>query len=83
MEKKPKREEINQEALEKFGRRLREIRKESGLKTAEEAALKFGIQRAQYARYESGKSNFNYLTLIELLNKMEIPLSEFFSKGFD
>lgn len=83
MENIPKREELNREALEKFGKRLREFRKAKGLKTAEAAALKFGIQRAQYARYESGKANFNYLTLIELLNTMEIPISEFFSEGFD
>lgn len=83
MENIPKREEINQLALERFGRRLREIRKEKGFKTAEAAAYKFGIQRAQYTRYESGKSNLNYLTMIEVLNKMEIPISEFFAEGFD
>lgn len=83
MEKKPKREEINQEALKKFGARLRELRKAKGYKTAEAAANKLYIQRAQYTRYESGKANFNYLTMIEVLNKMEIPISEFFSEGFD
>lgn len=83
MENIPKREEINKLALEKFGKRLREIRKQRGYKTAEDAAYQFGIQRAQYTRYESGKANFNYLTMIEVLNKMEIPISEFFSEGFD
>lgn len=83
MENKPKRELINQAALEQLGNRLRQVRKEKGFKTAEAAALKFEIQRAQYTRYESGKSNLNYLTLVEVLNKLEIPISEFFSIGFD
>ncbi len=83
MENKPKREEINQEALERFGKRLREIRKAKGYKTAEAAAYKLEIQRAQYTRYESGKSNLNYLTMIEVLNKLDIPISEFFAQGFD
>ena len=83
MEKQPKREINNADALLKFGMRLRSLRKAKGYTTAEKAADKFEIQRSQYTRYESGTANFNYLTLIEILNKMKIPLSEFFSEGFD
>jgi transcriptional regulator with XRE-family HTH domain len=83
MEKQPQRETFNTDELEKLGKRLREIRKEKGYKTAEDAANKLDIQRSQYTRYESGKSNLNYLTLVEVLHKMDIPISEFFSKGFD
>lgn len=83
MEKQPQRETFNTEELEKLGKRLREVRKAKGYKTAEDAANKLEIQRSQYTRYESGKSNLNYLTLVEVLYKMNIPISEFFSEGFD
>lgn len=68
--------------LKKLGIRLRELRKEKGYKTAEEAAQYLDIQRAQYTRYEAG-SNITYLKLIEILKKLKIPISEFFSNGFD
>ena len=83
MEKIPQRETFNTEALQKLGKRLRQYRKEKGYTTAEEAANKLEIQRSQYTRYESGTSNINYLTLMEVIHKMEIPVSEFFSEGFD
>lgn len=83
MEKIPQRETFNTEVLQKLGKRLRQYRKEKGYTTAEEAANKLEIQRSQYTRYESGTSNINYLTLMEVLHKMEIPVSEFFSEGFD
>lgn len=70
-----------QELLDKFGRRLRYFRKQK-YSTAEEAAFFYNFQRAQYSRYESGH-NLNYLTLIKLLEKMEIPVSVFFAEGFD
>lgn len=83
MKKIPQREVFNADVLEKFGKRLRHFRKEKGHLTAEIAANKLEIQRSQYTRYESGKSNINYLTMMEILYKMEIPVSEFFSEGFD
>ena len=83
MGKIPQRETFNAEALNKLGKRLRQYRKEKGYNTAEDAANKLEIQRSQYTRYESGTSNINYLTLMEILQKMEIPISEFFSEGFD
>lgn len=68
--------------LKKLGSRLRYFRKLKGYKTSEAAALKMEIQRAQYARYEAGQ-NLRYLSLVEVLDKLEVPLSEFFSEGFD
>lgn len=72
----------NEISLKKLGSRLRQLRKLKGYKTAEDAAGAFEMQRAQYTRYEAG-SNLTYLTLIELLEKMNISLKEFFSEGFD
>lgn len=70
-----------QEFLDKLGCRLRHFRQEK-YGTAEEGAFHYKIQRSQYTRYESGH-NLNYLTLVKILAKMEIPLSEFFEEGFD
>lgn len=78
----PEREIKNDQALKKLGARLRELRKQKGFTTAEAAANYYEIQRSQYARYEAGH-NLYYLTLVEILDKMGISLSEFFREGFD
>lgn len=78
-----KKKAVGKNSLKNLGQRLKELRKLYGYKTAEEFALKLNIQRSQYTRYESGTSNINYLTLIEILNKMEIPIKDFFSEGFE
>ena len=73
----------NQEVLKKLGARLRYFRINKNLgKTAEIAANNLDIQRSQYARYESG-NNLNFLTLVEILDKMDVSITEFFSEGFD
>lgn len=82
MDKEPANLIRNNQALKKLGARLREIRIDKGHKSAEAAALEFKVNRVQYARYEAGK-NIEYLTLVDLLEKMDISVSEFFSKGFD
>lgn len=82
MDKVPANLVKNNEALKKLGARLREIRIERGYKSAEAAALKFEVNRVQYARYEAGR-NIEYLTLVDLLERMGVSVSEFFSKGFD
>lgn len=82
MNKEPANLIRNKEALKKLGNRLREIRISQGHKSAEAAANKYEVNRVQYARYEAGK-NIEYLTLVDLLSKMEVPIQEFFSKGFD
>ena len=68
--------------LKLLGKRLRHFRKLKGHKTAEAAANKINVQRAQYARYEAGQ-NLTYLTLVDVLDKLEVSLSDFFSEGFD
>lgn len=82
MEKEPEILIKNKEALKKLGNRLKEIRLSKGYKSAEAGALDFNVNRVQYARYEAGK-NIEYLTLIDLLSKMDISVTDFFSKGFD
>ena len=72
----------DKETLKKLGDRLKEIRKSQGHKSSEAGAGVYGVNRVQYSRYEAGR-NIEYLTLIDLINNMGIPVSEFFSKGFD
>jgi hypothetical protein len=72
----------NKANLKKLGNRLKEIRISLGYKSAEAAAFHFEINRVQYARYEAGK-NIEYLTLVDLIAKMGMTISEFFSEGFD
>lgn len=74
--------DFEKEELKKLGARIRSLRKQLGYKTAESAANEFGIQRSQYTRYEAG-TNLNYVTLVLLLQKMEISVREFFSEGFE
>lgn len=83
MEKLLRRELRNKEMLLKLGVRLRHFRKLRGYKTAGLAANKIEVQRSQYSRYEAGTTSISFLTLVDILDKMEIPISEFFSEGFD
>lgn len=83
MEKSPSTMDIEKIELKKLGARIRSLRKELGIKTAEEAAHQFGLQRSQYTKYESGSGNMTYLSLVSLLQKMGISLKDFFSEGFE
>jgi transcriptional regulator with XRE-family HTH domain len=82
MNKEPANLVKHNEALKKLGTRLKEIRISKGYKSAEAAALELKVNRVQYARYEAGK-NIEYLTLFDLLEKMGVSVTEFFSTGFD
>ncbi|MBX2976623.1 MAG: helix-turn-helix transcriptional regulator [Ignavibacteriaceae bacterium] len=75
--------DIEKIELQKLGARIRSLRKELGIKTAEEAAFKYGLQRSQYSKYEAGSGNITYLSLVSLLQKMGISLKDFFSEGFE
>lgn len=83
MEETPSTIDIEKIELKKLGSRIRSIRKELGIKTAEEAAHQFGLQRSQYSKYESGSGNMTYLSLVTLLQKMGVSLKDFFSEGFE
>lgn len=82
MQKKPSKTIFEEAELNKLGSRIRKIRKAQGHTTAEKAAIEYGLQRSQYTRYEAG-ANLTYVSLVSLLKKMNVSITEFFSEGFD
>ncbi|MCC8407740.1 helix-turn-helix transcriptional regulator [Mucilaginibacter sp. UR6-1] len=68
--------------LEKLAKRIKELRIEKGFSNYEHFAYESGISRTQYGKYEIG-DNLKFLTLMKVLKTLDIPVSEFFAKGFD
>ena len=64
--------------LEKIGERLKEIRKQQGYDNYEKFAYENDIPRAQYGRYERGKSDLRLSSLLKILNAFDMSLEEFF-----
>lgn len=67
----------HQELMKEIGRRLKELRKTHGLSYIE-FAEQIGISRNSYNQLELGISNFQFLTLLMVLNHHRIELSDFF-----
>lgn len=66
--------------LEKIGDRLKEIRKQKGYDNYEKFAYEHDIPRAQYGRYERGKSDLRLSSLLKILNAFDMTLEEFFKE---
>ncbi|MFD2164525.1 helix-turn-helix domain-containing protein [Paradesertivirga mongoliensis] len=86
MEKKeihPENTEVEpKEELKKIGERLRKIRKEKGYSSPDKFAYEHGINRSQYGKYEAGSEDLRISSLIKVLNKLGVTLSEFFSDKY-
>lgn len=74
---------VNDKALKKIGSRLKSLRKAKGYSNPDKFAYENDLNRSQYGKYESGNTNLTIGTLINILNKLEIGLSEFFNEEFD
>ena len=70
-----------EERLKKIGAKLRRIRLERGYTSYESFAWDHELPRMQYWRMENGK-NFTFVSLIKILDALEMPLSEFFDEEF-
>ena len=68
--------------LQKFGKRIKQLRIKKGYSNYEHFAYDHHISRAQYGRYENGQ-DLRYSTLIKIISAFEISVSEFFAEGFD
>ena len=68
--------------LKNLGKRLRALRKARGYTSSDKFAFSNEINRVQYLRYENG-ANISFLTLVKILEALDISLKEFFSEGFD
>lgn len=62
-----------------LGGKLKELRLNMGL-TQEELAAKLGLSRVNYTRYENGKVNPDYETIIKLADFYEVSLDELFDR---
>jgi transcriptional regulator with XRE-family HTH domain len=66
-----------EEALQKVGDRLKELRIEKGFSSYEDFAYSIEISRSQIGRYERGR-DLRLSTLITITNALEISLEDFF-----
>jgi len=69
--------------LKQLGQRLKEFRMVKGYSNHETFADDLDMTRSQYWEYENGKKNITVYNLKKIIDKLEIRLDEFFSKGFD
>lgn len=71
------------EDVKKIGSRLRAIRKNLGFGNSDDFANKYGLNRSQYGKYESGSEDLRISSLIKVLSKINMSLSEFFNEDYD
>ena len=67
--------------LNKFGKRLQELRKVKGHASQEIFAYEHGFNRARYNKWEKGE-DIKLSNLERICEALEVTLEEFFSKGF-
>lgn len=60
-----------------LGRRIRALRIAKGYKSAEKFALDYNLSRVHYGRWEAGKKNITYKSLLVLARAHGMTLSEF------
>ncbi len=63
---------------EKIGKRIRELRKETGL-SQEKFAAKIGMDRTYYASVELGKRNISIINLEKIAQGLNISLYDMFN----
>ncbi|MCR5053008.1 MAG: helix-turn-helix domain-containing protein [Streptococcus sp.] len=61
-----------------FGKRIKELRKQTGL-SQEKFALKIGMDRTYYASIESGKRNVSLKNIEKIADGFEISISQLFT----
>jgi len=64
--------------LNKIGERMKELRKLQGFKNYEMFAYQKELPRAQYGKYEGGKSDMTLTNLMKVLDALDITLEDFF-----
>lgn len=62
-----------------FGKRIRELRKATGL-SQEKFAAKVGIDRTYYASVEAGKRNISIMNIKKIADGFGVSLSELFKE---
>lgn len=65
----------------KIGERLKEIRKRKRLNQKEVAQI-LGVSFQQFQKYENGKNRISFANILELSDKLKMPL-DYFTVGLD
>lgn len=65
-----------------MGNRLRTLRKAAGFTSIFAFSIEVEMTPSHYAGYERG-TNMKMSTLLDILKKLNVTLTEFFSEGFD
>src|ERR1700757_323659 len=81
--KKPAKQLTEEDALKKLGARIKQIRVQKGYTSYENFAFEHELGRSQIGRYERGKDDLRFSSLVKTLNALDITLAEFFGEGFD
>lgn len=69
--------------VKKIGLRLKQIRKDHGFGNSDDFAYKYELNRSQYGKYEAGSEDFRISSLINILDRIGMTLSEFFDEKYD
>jgi transcriptional regulator with XRE-family HTH domain len=72
---------MEHQQLVNLGKRIKELRIQKGYTNYEHFAYEIGVSRSQYGKYETGH-NLTFLTLLKILEGLEVSLQEFFEEGF-
>ena len=70
------------EYLKKFGRRIRELRQETGL-SQEKFALKIGMDRTYFASVETGKRNVSLMNIKKIADGLSVSMATLFENVED
>ena len=70
------------EYLKKFGRRVRELRQETGL-SQEKFALKIEMDRTYFASVETGKRNVSLLNIKKIADGLSVSMATLFENEED
>ncbi|WP_370774947.1 helix-turn-helix domain-containing protein [Anaerobutyricum hallii] len=70
------------EYLKKFGRRVRELRQETGL-SQKKFALKIDMDRTYFASVETGKRNVSLLNIKKIADGLSVSMATLFENEED
>ena len=73
---------LEEDIRARFGRRLRELRRDRGL-SQEELAFRSGLHRTYVSSAERGERNVSLVNIERLARALEISISDFFPRTSD
>jgi transcriptional regulator with XRE-family HTH domain len=80
---RPKQEPADSPELGMLGERLRALRMKAGYSNYETFSFDFGLPRAQYGKYEAGRADIRFSSLLRIIRAHGLSPSEFFAEGFE